>query len=417
MLDDKKPIINSDMELLSIPKKDSSKTTIKDDDLRVVVIMPDNTLVSVKLSEVLGEGGGIPNLNSVLSSGDTATGRSIQLYSNDDSGNTVINPNVTTLFKRTGIDINDFYQLILNNVTGEFIMHKPGHGAISILKYPENSGTLLDMPLSSGRLALESQIPDVLQLRQIEYSGDSGQLVLTTPEEFTQVVGVFVNGQRLSSTQYNTLSTTEVQITDVIETTDLIVLQYLTGINLVVVPYYTQAQTDFFLDVINTRLLGLNKVIYNRSFPFSSTTGTILETLVTSIPLPRVIPTNSILKFNISFFRSFIGLPGTTTLRLYFNTSNSLSGASLLGQISTTGTSNVRVNSERKYQYDGNVLNGLNSNETTPFNEGGFNISGGVSYPSSGGDNIYWLITLQNSTTSLSASLDYVQVETSNNQF
>ena len=89
-----------------------------------------------------------------------------------------------------------------------------------------------------------------------------------------------------------------------------------------------------------------------------SVTGTIAETILTSLTIPvNILDSKCFIWSTMDFFKSSAGL---VTVRLYINTTNSLSGATLIGFASILSNRNFSFN--RKLYLNGTTLDFLTSN-------------------------------------------------------
>ena len=98
-------------------------------------------------------------------------------------------------------------------------------------------------------------------------------------------------------------------------------------------------------------------------------------------------------------------MSGTCTLRLYINTANSLSGATLIGFVTLASNRNVSFN--RKLYLNGTTLDFLNSNTSSSqvngeFIEGLFAASSTVTVNPT--NDIFFIYTTQNDLTTTTAT-------------
>jgi len=117
-------------------------------------------------------------------------------------------------------------------------------------------------------------------------------------------------------------------------------------------------------DVVFDALSGHVKNIVKDAIPSTSVTGTLSETILKSYLIPANTFASSDL-MNIPVFAvNKVGAVGTATIRIYINTTNSLSGAVQLFRYNM-GNTLLRVGVDRHFRINGGNLMGLQFSGTT----------------------------------------------------
>lgn len=90
----------------------------------------------------------------------------------------------------------------------------------------------------------------------------------------------------------------------------------------------------------------------------TAVTGTLVDTLSQSILIPaNTFTTNGVIEVLSRVFKT--GVLGNQSFRIYKNTSNTLTGATLIGTI-TSGVAALMQQGVRSYRINSNVLSGIN---------------------------------------------------------
>ena len=96
----------------------------------------------------------------------------------------------------------------------------------------------------------------------------------------------------------------------------------------------------------------------------TAVTGTTANTISQSLLIPSNTFTNGMLEVFLRMNKT--GTNGTTTVRIYTNTSNSLTGATLLSGFGALGTTSIFLQGERRYRINTNLLTGTAGTSTSP---------------------------------------------------
>jgi hypothetical protein len=96
----------------------------------------------------------------------------------------------------------------------------------------------------------------------------------------------------------------------------------------------------------------------------TAVTGTTTNTISQSLLIPANTFTNGMLECFLRMNKT--GTAGTTSVRMYSNTSNSLTGAALIASFGSLGTTSVFLQGERKFRINTNLLTGFTTTLATP---------------------------------------------------
>lgn len=96
----------------------------------------------------------------------------------------------------------------------------------------------------------------------------------------------------------------------------------------------------------------------------TAVTGTTANTISQSLLIPSNTFTNGMLEVFLRMNKT--GTNGTTSVRIYANTSNSLTGATLIGAFGALGTTSIFLHGTRNYRINTNVLTGITTTSATP---------------------------------------------------
>jgi len=152
--------------------------------------------------------------------------------------------------------------------------------------------------------------------------------------------------------------------------------------------------------VNSTSLLGSGNInVQANPRTFASVNGSNLTGTSNQISASVLISSGTLVANNTIYIKGFLNkTAGTTTStpRFYINTTNSLTGATLLGAGQGMGTSVFFQRFERNIFFDGTNLNGFNS-ATSAAND--YTSSGITLTPFNPATNYYLIFAVQNSTT------------------
>ena len=150
------------------------------------------------------------------------------------------------------------------------------------------------------------------------------------------------------------------------------------------------------------------KFIWKLTTPTTTLTGTNSETLMASVLIPaNTLSANDILRV-VTLMVKKTTATNTTSIRLRFNTTNSLSGATLLSTSQISGTNNFG-NISRDFLINGGNISGLlntgiaftdKTQSTVGFSTNSINVA----------NDIYLLVSLTNNTTSDVSNIECIEV-------
>jgi hypothetical protein len=150
------------------------------------------------------------------------------------------------------------------------------------------------------------------------------------------------------------------------------------------------------------------KFIWKLATPTTTLTGTATETLMASVLIPaNTLSTNDLLRV-VTLMVKKTTATNTTSVRLKYNTTNTLVGATLLST-AQLGTTNNFGNINRDFLISGGNISGIlntaitftdKAQSTVGFSTNSFNVA----------NDIYLLVSLQNNTTSDVSNIECIEI-------